>query len=208
MYRKILILSILFIISAPAIASEDSQQSHPFSVHDMLAMDRISEPKISPNGRWIVFVLRKTDLEADKGRTDLWLIGTNGTGLLQLTTNSEADSNPCWAPDSKSVYFISTRSGSSQVWQIQIDGGEARQITDEPLDAGNLIISPDGKYIAFTMEMFPDCNTPAETKNKLDEIENRKASGRIYEKLFVRHWDTWKADAHIFLWLPPPEAGR
>ncbi len=208
MYRKISILSLLFIITAPAIASKDSKQSHPFSVHDMLAMDRISDPKVSLNGKWIVFVLRKTDLEANKGRTDLWLVGADGTELRQLTTHPDTDSNPCWAPDSKSVYFISTRSGSSQVWQIQIDGGEARQITDEPLDVGNLIISRDGKYIAFTMEMFPDCNTPAETKNRLDEIEKRKASGRIYEKIFVRHWDTWKDGRRSHLFVMPADGGQ
>jgi dipeptidyl aminopeptidase/acylaminoacyl peptidase len=216
MHRIILILSTLFVITAPVIASKDSKQSHSFSVHDMLAMDRISEPKVSPDGKWIVFVLSKTDLETNKGRTDLWLVctvrhpqgRTDRTGLLQLTTHVEADSNPCWAPDSKSVYFISTRSGSSQVWQIQIDGGEARQITDEPLDVGNLIISPDGKYIAFTMEMFPECNTPAETKNKLNEIEKRKASGRIYEKIFVRHWDTWKDGRRSHLFVAPASGGK
>ncbi len=208
MHRNIFILSILFIITAPAIASKNTEQKHPFSVHDMLAMDHISESKVSPDGEWIVFVLRKTDLEANKGRTDLWLVGTDGTGLLQLTTHSEADSNPCWAPDGKSVYFISTRSDSPQVWQIQIDGGEARQITDEPLDVGNLVISPDGKYIAFTMEMFPDCNTPTETKNKLEEIEQRKSSGLIYEKIFVRHWDTWKDGRRSHLFVAPAVGGQ
>ena len=208
MHRKIFILSILLIITAPAVAFEDSNQSHPFSVHDMLAMDRISEPKVSPDGKWIVFVLRKTDLEADKGRTDLWLVGTDRTGLRQLTTHSDADSNPCWAPESKTVYFISTRSNSSQVWQIRIDGGEAQQITNEPLDAGNLIISPNGKYIAFTMEMFPDCNSPAETKKRLDEIEQRKAGGRIYDRIFVRHWDTWKDGRRSHLFVMPADGGK
>ncbi len=208
MYRKILILSILFIINAPGVSSEDSNQSHPFSIHDMLAMDRISELKVSPDGKWIVFVLRKTDLEENKGRINLWLVGTDGTGLHQLTTHPEADSNPCWAPDGKSVYFISTRLSSSQVWQIRIDGGEAQQITNEPLDAGNLIISPDGKYIAFTMEMFPDCNSPDETQKRLDEIEQKKAGGRIYDKIFVRHWDTWKDGRRSHLFVAPADGGK
>jgi dipeptidyl aminopeptidase/acylaminoacyl peptidase len=208
MYRKILTLSLILIITARAFASNNSEQTHPFSVHDMLAMDRISEFEVSPDGKWIVFVLRKTDLEANKGRTDLWLVRTDGNGLLQLTTHPDADSNPCWAPDSKSVYFISTRSDSSQVWKIQIDGGEAQKVTDEPLDVGNLIISRDGKYIAFTMEMFPDCNTPTETKNKLDEIEQRKSTGRIYDKIFVRHWDTWKDGRRSHLFVAPVSGGK
>lgn len=184
-------------------------KSHPFSVHDMLAMDRLSDPQVSPNGRWIVFVLRETDLEANKGRTDLWLVGTDGTNLRRLTSHPEADSNPRWAPNGESVWFISGRSGSGQVWRIQIDGGEAEQVTDEPLNVGNLVVSPDGEHIAFTMEVFPNCNAVA-TKARLDEIEQRKASGRVYERIFVRHWDIWKDGrrSHLFVARAPGPGSR
>ena len=197
-----------------------SEQTHPFSVHDMLTMDRLSDPQVSPDGKWIVFVLRQTDLEANKGRTDLWLLGTDGTGLRRLTSHPEGDSNPRWAPEKPteagmlkagiagSVWFISNRSGSAQVWRIQIDGGEAQQVTDLPLDVGNLVISPDGKHIAFTMEVFPDCKTAADTKNRLDKIEQRKASGRIYERIFVRHWDTWEDGRRSHLFVMPSAGGN
>jgi len=191
----------LFLLSINTIFSCSAQpQDHPFSVHDMLAMDRISDPQVSPDNNWIVFTLRKTDLEENKGRTDLWLVGTDGNGLRQLTTHPDSDFNPCWSPDSKTIWFISTRSGSSQVWQIRIDGGEAQQITDEPLDAGNLVASKDGQHLAFTMEVFPG-KSPAETKEKLDEIDQQKATGKIYENIFVRHWDTWKDGrrSHLFV---------
>jgi len=183
-------------------------QTHPFSVHDMLAMNRLSDPQVSPDGKWIVFVLRKTDLEANRGRTDLWLVRTDGTNLQQLTTHPENDSNPRWAPDSKSIWFLSTRSGSSQLWRIRMDGGEAQQITNEPLDIGNLVVSPDGKHIAFTMEVFPDCNSPAQTKERLDKIKKRKASGRIYDRVFVRHWDTWKDGRRSHLFVMPADGGE
>ena len=182
-------------------------RTHPFSVHDMLAMDRLDDPQVSPDGRWIVFVLRETDLEANKGRTDLWLVRADGTALRRLTSHPEGDSNPRWAPDGKSVWFISARSGSAQVWRIRIDGGEAQQITEEPLDVGNLVVAPDGRHIAFTMEVFADGNTPAETKDRLDKTEQRKASGRIYERIFVRHWDTWKDGRRSHLFVIPSTGG-
>jgi dipeptidyl aminopeptidase/acylaminoacyl peptidase len=174
----------------------------------MLAMDRVSDPRVSPDGDWIVFVVRETDLEANKGRTDLWLIRTEGTGLRRLTSHPEGDSNPGWTPDSEAVCFVSSRSGSAQVWRIRIDGGEAQQVTEEPLDVGNLVISPDGRHIAFTMEVFPDCSTPAATKDKLEEVAQRKASGRIYERIFVRHWDTWKDGRRSHLFVMPAVGGE
>jgi len=183
-------------------------QSHSFSIHDMLAMDRLSDPQVSPNGKLVVFVLRQTDLEANKGRTDLWLVGADGAALRRLTSHPEGDSNPRWAPDGRSIWFTSTRAGSSQVWRIRIDGGEAEQVTDEPLDVANLIVSPDGNRIAFTMDVFPGCKTPGETKERLDQVEQKKATGRIYERIFVRHWDTWKDGRRSHLFVMPAEGGE
>src|SRR5262249_684410 len=100
-----------------------------------------------------------------------------------------------------SVYFLSTRSGSSQVWRIAADGGEAEKVTDLPLDVGAFILSPDGARVAFTVEVFPDCDGIECTKKRLDEVAARKASGRIYDHLFVRHWDTWSTGvrSHVFV---------
>ena len=197
----------LFVVAGSGFAS-GLDQAHPFSIHDMLAMDRLSDPQVSPDGKWIAFVLRKTDLEEDKGRTDLWLVGADGTALRRLTSHKASDSNPRWAPDGKSIWFVSARSDTSQVWRIAIDGGEAEQVTEQPLDVGNLIVAPDGRHIAFTMEVFPDCNTPGETKDKLDEIESKKMSGRIYESIFVRHWDTWKDGRRSHLFMMPAAGGK
>lgn len=200
-------LILLFLLMTTATAVGASGQTHPFNVYDMLAMDRLSDPQVSPDGRRIVFVLRKTDLEANRGRTDLWLVCTDGTGLRQLTTHPEDDSNPRWAPDSRTILFISNRTGTSQLWRIRIDGGEAQQVTDQPLDVGNLVVSPDGRYLAFTMGVFVDCNA-AETKSRLDEIKQRKASGRIYEQIFVRHWDNWKDGRRSHLFVMPAAGGE
>jgi dipeptidyl aminopeptidase/acylaminoacyl peptidase len=175
--------------------------THPFSVHDMLAMQRISDPQLSPAGDLLVFGLRTTDLEADRGRSDLWLVDVDGSGLRQLTSHPASEFNPRWSVDGKSIYFISTRSESSQIWRIPVDGGEALQLTDEPLDITSLAVSPDGGRIAYSMDVFPSCGDTACTKQKLDEVAAQKASGRIFEKLIFRHWDTWKDGrrSHLFV---------
>ena len=119
-----LFLFLLFVVAGSGFAA-GLDQTHPFSIHDMLAMDRLSDPQVSPDGKWIVFVLRKTDLEENKGLTDLWLVGADGTALRRLTSHKASDSSPRWAPDGKSIWFVSGRSDTSQVWRIAIDGGEA-----------------------------------------------------------------------------------
>jgi len=141
-----------------------AESTHPLTIHDMLAMDRISDSRVSPDGKWILFNLRETDLEANRGRTDIWLIGTDGKGLRRLTSHSAADFNARWSPCGKCVFFLSTRSGSSQIWRIKVDGGEAEQVTNLPLDIGNLVVSPAGEYLAVTMEVFPGQSAEAPTR--------------------------------------------
>lgn len=208
MRRILMLLGLVIIGMSTNIWAADAKDTHAFSIHDMLAMDRISEPQVSPDGKWVVFTLRKTDLAANRGRTDLWLVGTDGTGLRQLTSHPSGDSSPQWAPDDKSIYFLSTRSGSSQVWRLPVDGGEAEQKTNQPLDIGGFLLSPDGSRLALTMEVFPDCENIACTKSKLDEMESRKASGRIYDKLFIRHWDTWKDGRRSHVFIMPTTGGE
>jgi dipeptidyl aminopeptidase/acylaminoacyl peptidase len=182
--------------------------THPFSIHDMLAMQKISDAQISPNEKLIVFTLRTTDLEANRGRTDLWIVGVDGIGLRRLTSHPASDFNPRWSSRGEMVLFISTRSGSSQVWQIRVDRGEAEQFTKLPLNVGNLVVSPSGKHIAFTMEVFPECRQIECTKNKLDESAKKKSSGKIYDKIFIRHWDTWKDGRRSHVFVLPVSGGE
>jgi len=208
MRHKLLLLCLIVMgLSSVALIAQ-TRDPHPFSVHDMLAMDRISEPQVSPDGKWVVFTLRKTDLAANRGRTDLWLAGIDGAGLRQLTMNPASDFSPQWSRDGKSIWFLSTRSGSSQVWRIPVDGGEPEQKTSLPLDAGAILLSPDNSRLVVTMEVFPSCENIACTKSKLDEMENRKATGKVYEKLFFRHWDTWKDGRRSHVFVMPTSGGE
>jgi dipeptidyl aminopeptidase/acylaminoacyl peptidase len=208
-----LIILLLISASATAVSADEplartqSAETHLFSVHDMLAMDRISDSQVSPDGKWIIFNVRETDLEANRGRTDIWLVGTDGQNLRRLTTNPAADYNARWSPCGKFIFFLSTRSGSSQVWRIKVDGGEATQVTRLPLDAGNLVVSPDGKTLAITMEVFPGESVET-TVRKLDAIKNQKATGWLYERLFIRHWDTWSDGRRSHLFAVPIKGGE
>ena len=185
--------------ASPAVAAA----SHAFTVHDMLAMQRISDPRVSPDGKRVVFVVRITDMEENKGRTSLWLVQADGSGLRRLTAAGANDDNPRWSPDGMTIFFLSTRSGTSQVWRIPVDGGEAERVTDLPLDAKNLLLSRDGRHMALTMEVFPGGQGAVGTKQKLAEAAKRKSTGRVYDGVFVRHWDTWSDGRRSHLFVMP-----
>ena len=158
---------------APALAASHAEK-HPFTVMDMLAMQRVSDPQPSPDGSKVLFALRTTDLEANAGRWDLWLVNADGSGLRQLTTHKSGDTNGRWSPDGRSIYFLSSRSGTSQIWKLAIDGGEAAQVSNLPLDVANLEVTPDGSRFVFSLEVFPDCAGDLScTTKKLEEIETR-----------------------------------
>jgi dipeptidyl aminopeptidase/acylaminoacyl peptidase len=183
-------------------------ESHPFTAHDLWAMERISDPQASPDGKRVVFTDRVTDFEKNKGVNDLWLVNVDGSGLRRLTAHPAGSHSPRWSAGGASIYFLSTRSESSQVWKIPVDGGEAQQVTDLPLDVNGFLLSPDGTHLLLAIEVFPDCVTLKATKERLDEIEKRKATGRIYEKLFIRHWDTWKDGRRSHLFAMPVAGGE
>ncbi len=201
-----IVLALIFLGPAGAAASAQApEKTRPLSVHDMLAMDRISDSQVSPDGKWIAFNVRETDLAANRGRTDIWLVGADGKGLRRLTGHPAADFNGRWTPCGKWIVFLSTRSGSSQVWKIKVDGGEAEQVTRLPLDVGGFVLAK-GK-LALTMEVFPGMS-PEETARKLEAVAASKATGRLYEKLFVRHWDTWADGRRSHLFAMPLHGGE
>jgi len=179
----------------------------PFRPEDLVVLRRISDPQVSPDGRYVAFVQRDTDLAANGARTTLWLLAlAAGARPQQLTDPGGGDSSPRWAPDSRTLYFLSTRSGSQQVWRLMLSGAEARRVTDFPLDVGSLRVSPLGKLLAVSMEVLADCPTLSCTRQRLDARAKDKAGARIYDRLFVRHWDRWSDDTRSHLFTVPADA--
>ena len=180
----------LALLATSAVASNSPK---PFSPDDLVRLARVSDPQVSPDGKQVVFALRETDIEANRGKVDLWLLNLTEDRPVsrRLTQHPASDSSGRWAPDGRGIYFLSSRSGSSQVWHISLEGGEAQQVTSLPLDVGSFEVSPRGDRIAVSMEVFPDCVEIKCTTDRLAERKKDKASAQSYDALFVRHWDTW-----------------
>ncbi len=196
-----------FALSAAPAIQADAASEHPFDVRDLIAFERLSDPQVSPDGRSIVFTISSLDTEANRRRTDIWMVQSDGTKLRRLTSDPAADTNAAWSPDGGTVYFLSTRSGSSQVWKLPLGGGEAQQVTAQPVDVESFVLSPDGTRLAISMQVYPG-TSPADTKKKQDEIAKNKATGRTYEQLFFRHWDTWADGRRSHVFVVPVAGGE
>lgn len=179
-----------------------------FSVDHLLALERLSSPQISPDGQAVVFTRSSVDLDSNSLRSDLWLVGSDGSGLRRLTTHSSSDHSPYWSANGQRIYFLSSRSGSTQVWMLPMTGGEARQVSDFPLSVSNLVLSPTGDHFAVTMDVYPECADLNCTVEKLEEVREAPATGHLYEGLFVRHWDRWKEGRRSHLFVTPMQGGE
>jgi dipeptidyl aminopeptidase/acylaminoacyl peptidase len=179
-----------------------------FTPTDLNSLARPSDPQVSPNGRYVVYVQRETDFEANRGRNDLWLVDLDASPVRprRLTQHSASDTHPRWSVDGTSIYFLSARAGSMQVWRLPMSGGEAVQITDYPLDISAFRISSGGGRIALGMDVFPDCADLKCTRDRLDANARSKVSARTFEELFVRHWDTWRDHTRSNLFVAPVNA--
>ena len=197
------ILTLVFLTST----ASAGQSLRSMTALDLVSMDRVSDPQPSPDGQRVAFVVSSLDVDADRRRTDIWLVDSTGGIPRQLTTHAAGDFSPRWMPDGESLHFLSTRSGSSQVWRLDAVGGEATLVTGLPLDVANLTLSPDGSHLAVSMEVFVDCDTLDCTVERLEEQASAQASGRLFDRVFVRHWDTWEDGRRSHIFVMPLEGG-
>jgi len=188
------ILVTLLWLTGVAVGGElRAAEPRPFDIHDFLGLKRIGQIAASPDGKQVVYTLRGDDLRANKGYTGLWLQDAvkRGAAPVRLTTDQSHDGSAAWSRDGRWIYFLSDRSGSTQVWRITNQGGDAIRVTDLPLPVGSFRVSPVGDRIFVSLDVFRDCDDPACTAQRLETAAHATATGLLYDGLFVRHWDTW-----------------
>jgi dipeptidyl aminopeptidase/acylaminoacyl peptidase len=205
---KLRLLVLATAMAAAATSTGAMAAPRGFTVEDMVNMERVGSPVLSPDASRVVYTVRSTDMSKNRGHTELWMLDLRHAGAApqRLTDNPASSSDPEWSPSGDAIYFLSGRSGSSQVWRLPLAGGEAARVSDLPLDVDNFRLSPQGDRLALSVAVFPDCADLACTKQKMDEKAKEKSSGRIYDKLFVRHWDTWADGRHNVLFSAPIDA--
>jgi len=200
--KSLVAASLLALTATPGMAQTSS---HPFNVHDLVMMDRVSDPQLSADGSHVAFTVRSTDYDANKGVTSVWLLDLTKSGAApqRMTAPELNASTPRFSPDGRTLYFRAEQSGVTQLWQVPAAGGEPTQITHLPIDVDNYRISPDGRSVLFSAQVFAECETLACTSQRLEAVKNDKSSGRVYDQLFIRHWDTWADGRRGQLFIMP-----
>ena len=200
-------LAILLFLLAPA-AAWGQPAARPMTVDDLFRFKRLADPQISPDGKWVAYAVGTVDMENNRVVYNLWLASTEKPGLRkQLTSAKKSDRHPRWTPDGKAILFESSRSGTSQLWLIDIEGGEARQLTKISTGANTAIWSRDGKQIAFVSAVWPEFSekpfteSDALNQKRMDEREKNPVKARVFTRLFFRHWDEYVEDKrqHLFV---------
>ncbi len=193
--RRIQVLLLVLCLNVLVLAGR------PIQFEDMFAMGRVSDPHISPDGRWVAYVVTFYDIEKNRGNSDIFLVSSDGKTVRRLTYHEKADFSPRWSPDGSALAFISTREGSPQIYLLNMRGGEPRKLTDIATGVGGFVWSPDGKYLAVETEMLPEAKSPRESVQQEEEWKKTHGSGREITRLLYRHWNSWRNGkySHVIL---------
>ncbi len=117
---------------------------------DVIGVKHVADPKISPDGRTVLFVVTELDLDKNTSEQHIWRYDRRTNSSMQLTASGTRNSSPQWSPDGERFAFFSNRSGESQVFLMDPTGGEAQALTEHETAVKAFRWSPDGAQIAFT----------------------------------------------------------
>lgn len=185
----------------------------PMEIEDLFRLHRVSDPQVSPDGRWVAYVVGQTEKAENRLNTDIWLVPLTGGEPRQLTNSPRHDRHPRWSPDGRWMVFESNRDGAFQLYTIPTNGGEARRLTAISTEASQPVWSPDGAHIAFVSAVFPEFSdkpfkeSDALNKQQLDDREQSKVKARVFTQLLYRHWDSWVEGKRQHLFVVPVKDG-
>jgi dipeptidyl aminopeptidase/acylaminoacyl peptidase len=143
----------------------------PLSPSDVYKIKSVSDPQLSPDGKWVAYVQSTPDSVKDKSDSDIWMINWEGTQNIKMTASPEAESSPKWSPDGQYLTFLSSRyeAKSSQLWKLDRRGGEAEKLTELKYSISDYEWSPDAKKIVFVIK----------DQEPSDEAEKKKSAKPI-----------------------------
>ena len=205
----------VFLLAIVAMGGYSQSAKRPMTFEDMMAMKRLGETAVSPDGQWLAYSVTTVNLDKNTKTPELWLQKIEGGDPIKLAVAQPGDGAPEFSPDNKRILFTSSRDGSQQIWLADFDSAtgattNAKKLTSIATEADNAKWSPDGNSIIFTSAVYPDCApiTGADftTGNKCNEDRDAaaaasKVKAQIFTHLLYRHWNHYTGDkrSHLFI---------
>jgi len=213
-------------MSLPALAQSAvlAPARRPMTFADMMAMKRLGETAVSPDGKWLAYSVSTVDLEQNKKKSEWWLQPVAGGEAKKIAEVQPGDSGLQFASSGQRLLFLSGRSGSDQIWLADFDGASgtvanAERLTGISTGADSAQWSPDGKFIVFNSAVYLDCKaidfadgSAADRCNSDKDLAaaTSKVKAQVFTHLLYRHWDhfTGEKRTHLFLALVASGAVR
>lgn len=150
-----------------------AQDLRPFGIEDIPAVRKVSDPQVSPDGQWVAYTVRETDLPADRNVTQIWMVSWDGRQQIQMTHGFTSANSPKWSPDGRLLSFLAARGvdAHSQVWAMDRRGGEARVATDAGGDVEQYAWSPDSSRLALVIHRVDGDKQPAHQPLVIDRYQ-------------------------------------
>jgi dipeptidyl aminopeptidase/acylaminoacyl peptidase len=215
--RSLLSLALL----AALLPSGFAQAKRPMTFEDMMAMKRLGETAVSPDGKWLAYSVTTVDLEKNSKTAELWLQKIEGGEPVKAAVAQPGDGGPQFSADGRSVLFLSGREGGQQIWTADFDAAtgatsHAKKLTAIATEADNARWSQDGQFVVFTSAVYPDC--PAITfedtggdKCNADRDKaaaESKVKAQIWNELLYRHWNHFTGPKRSHLFLVQVDTGK
>lgn len=175
--------------------TEQQKAAGVFTPEVMWKMGRIGQTALSPDGRNVVYAVTYYDMADNRGISSLY-IRTAEENTARLTDDGGNDSSPAWGPDGQMLYFLSDRSGDTQLWRIPVTGGSPVQVSNVEGGIESFGIAPSGDKLFYVKRVQVVSTKSSDIYEDMD-----KSQAKVYDDLMARHWNYWDDGSYLHIFV-------